>query len=210
MGVVTGGDEQLGGGVVADAVDLEDAERGLSEEWAEQLVESLVLFVEVLRSPAELAQHDQRRLADHIVALSGPQRRGGVQQGFRRQVLEAGADLIAGTETEMTDLVENLDSFIDRRTTGDPQHPDRLHIPITTLRQPRGRTRQGGPSRRDGVDMIGLALPVPHLPIRSIHLDHTDPAVTEMASQPGPIGAGAFNTTLSSSPKLSSHRLRST
>ena len=44
--------------------------------------------------------------------------------------------------------------------------------------------------------MIGLALPVPHLPIRSVHLDHTDPAVTEMPSQPGPIGAGAFNTDL--------------
>ena len=50
--------------------------------------------------------------------------------------------------------------------------------------------------RRDGVDVIGLALAVAHLPIRSIHLDHTDPAVTEMPSQPGPIGTGALDTNL--------------
>jgi len=72
--VVSCGDEEFGGGVVADAVDLEKSGCGLADEWSEHPVEPLRLLPEVLDSMAQSPNRDQSRISDWVVAFPRSQR----------------------------------------------------------------------------------------------------------------------------------------
>jgi hypothetical protein len=93
----------------------------------------------------------------------------------------------------VANLVQDGDPFIDRRATGDHQHPDRFDVAVTMLRLAGRRLRERGPCRSDRIDIIGLAVTVTGLTVRSIHLHDSDALATQMTREAGAIGASALD-----------------
>ena len=154
--------------------------------------EVVELVVEVGDPAGEGAHREQRRVA-HRVARTGSQRRRLGGQLGHREPLEAASHLVIGGEDRVAQLTERGDPFRRRRTTRDHQHPDRFDVTARGLGLPERLTRQRRPGRDHGVDRVGLAFPAPHLPVRSIDLDHRDPGPLQLTGQPGPVRAGALH-----------------
>ena len=106
---------------------------------------------------------------------------------------KAFSQVIGGGETEVADLIQVLDPHVATRSASDEQHPDRFHVTIGGLRDPRRTTRQRSPRRFDGVNRVGLAGTATQLAVRTINLDHRDAAAAEMTSETSAIGTGAFH-----------------
>ncbi len=70
FGVVACSDEELGGGVVADAVDVEEPGSGPADQRTQEFVQPEVLVVEVLGAVAELTQRDQGRVVDDVSVMA--------------------------------------------------------------------------------------------------------------------------------------------
>lgn len=83
--IVSSGDEEFGGGVVADPVDLEECGCGLADEWSEHPVEPLRLLTQELNPMSQSPNRDQGRISDWVVAFPWSECRGFVDQGDRRQ-----------------------------------------------------------------------------------------------------------------------------
>ena len=123
----------------------------------------------------------------------GPQRGGVAGQVVAVNVAEPFPQLVGGAEPEMADLVEALDPHVTPRAVRHQQRPDRFHIAIGGLGDPRGAARQRRPSRLDGVDGVGLAV---HGDAPDGSGDPPRPPSTprcEKPGQAGPVGAGAFH-----------------
>ena len=71
--MVSGGDQEQGGGVGADAVQGKEAGRAGGHERDDQLIEAVELAVEECRAAAQLAQRDPGGVADDITG-AWPQR----------------------------------------------------------------------------------------------------------------------------------------
>jgi hypothetical protein len=108
--------------------------------------------------------------------------------------MEPGPDGFGGAQDEVTDLVQDLDAFIDCGSAGDHQHPDGFDVAVTMLRLAGCGSAQRGSRRCDGVDRVGLAVAVTGLTVWSIDLDHSDAFAAQVSAEPGAIGAGAFDT----------------
>ena len=103
------------------------------------------------------------------------------------------SQVIGGGEAEMADLVQTLDPHVATRPASDQQRPDRFHVAICGLRDPRRPTRQRSPRRFDGVDRVGLAGAAAQLAVGTIDLDHLHTTAAEMTSEAGTVRAGAFH-----------------
>jgi len=80
-----------------------------------------------------------------------------------------------------------------RPAAGDPQDPDRLDPPVTSLRGAGGGAGQRGTGRRVGVQRIGLALGPASLAIWSVDLDDARAHPAQMPRKGGTVGAGALH-----------------
>ena len=84
MWVVTSCDQQLGCGVVADAVDAHQRRSELDDQWFHLGAEPLLLLSDEQGSSAEFTQRRQRREAhDVAVGSSRPQHSGGAGEADR-------------------------------------------------------------------------------------------------------------------------------
>ena len=126
-------------------------------------------------------------------------------QSSHRQPGETAADLVVGAEHQVAELVQRLDPFLRRRAAGDPEHADRFDVTVTALWTAQRLTRQRRPSRRHGVDWIGLALASTQLSVRPIDLDDADPGAGQMSAQASSIRAGALDPNQTVSPWQRSH-----
>jgi hypothetical protein len=82
---------------------------------------------------------------------------------------------------------------------------DRLDRAAAQLRQRGGGFGQHRPGRGDRVDGVELAVQVPALPVRSVHLDDRYLLGMQVPEQTGPVGTGASTPTLTTDPNDSSH-----
>src|SRR5207249_4991807 len=102
-GVVTGGDQEHGGGVRADAVEAEQSRGAGGNQRDDQLVKPAELGIEELGAAAELAQGQQRVVAD-CAARAGPQRGQAGDQAGRAVPGEPGPDVIGAGQDQRPGL----------------------------------------------------------------------------------------------------------
>ena len=114
---------------------------------------------------------------------------------------EPGPQLLGAGHDQRPGLVDRLGPLLAGAALGHHQRPDRLHRPVAAPRRPRRSPGLGGPGRADRIQRIGLALPVPVLPVRAIHLHHPHPGRDQIAGQPGPVAAGALDAGQSEVPE---------
>jgi hypothetical protein len=118
LGVVAGGDEELGGGVVADAEDAEQAGGGGLDEGAQHGVELFGLGAQVEKSLTEGADRPQRRIAQGVAAAEFE--RGGLfRQRGRCEAAEATSDRIGGSDAQCRSWLRVVmrSSTAERRAT---------------------------------------------------------------------------------------------
>jgi hypothetical protein len=89
-----------------------------------------------------------------------------------------------------------------RAALGDHQRPDRLHRPVAALRRARCPAGLGGPRGADRIQRVGLALPVPVLPVRPVHLHDPDPGTGHVPGQARAVTTGALDADQGGTPEL--------
>jgi hypothetical protein len=192
FGVVAGGDEELAGGLGADALLGEEPWRGGPGELGEVDVELADLGGERFPAAGEVPQRPLGR-------------RGGVHGGGWAPVGAAG-DALGGLqraklvpdrfwsgEHEILDLVADLGPGLDRARAGDAQHPDRFDDADACFGRGGRLTGQHRPSGGFGIGRVGLAASTTALPVGPVHLDDLDTGVAEEPGQTGAVGAGSLD-----------------
>ena len=195
FGVVAGGDQQLGGDVVADAVDA-------SSPGARASIKRLQHRRQLGRARRRGRRHGGPGCGSRATSSSAPGRRPGVAStpprsrsaGPPRARRNGVGSCVISGEAQMAQLVQGDDPFRRRRASSDRQHPDRFDVTVAASSAARAPTRQRRSRRGDRVDRVGLAVTMTRLPVRSVDLDHLDPGPSQVAGQPGTIGAGALHT----------------
>jgi hypothetical protein len=84
------------------------------------------------------------------------------------------------------ELVGSLGPSLERRTTSDPQGPDRLDVARPVLRSAGRLAVERRPGGGFSVDGIGLSASSPELPVGSIDLDDLVPGRGEEPAIPAP------------------------
>src|SRR5271170_589980 len=86
---------------------------------------------------------------------------------------------------------------LDGADAGHPQHADRLYRSISELGYAACFARQYGSCRRFGVDRVAFAALASQASVRAWYLEHLHVLLVQVAGEPGPVGAGSFDTNLS-------------
>jgi len=90
-------------------------------------------------------------------------------------------------------LVGGRGPRLERTGAGDSQLAERFHGPVAGLGDHGGVTGEHSSRRGFGVDAVGLAAPTAGLTVRSVHLQHVEPAGPEVPAQSRSPGAGALD-----------------
>jgi len=191
-GVVAGGDQQRGGAVGADAVQVAQLGSVAGGEGVELLGEQGDLGVEVLVALAQAAQGQPDRRG------RGGQRAhlelgGGTDQPAGGQATQLLAELGWGGDQQPLEGVDGLGAGLDRGLAGGAERAQHLHHPVLGLGDPggfAGLDRAGGGI---GVDRIALAAPPPSLPVGPVDLHDPLAVAGQEAGQPGAVAAGALH-----------------
>ena len=191
--VVAGGDEQHGGGVDSDAVDVQQLGCGGFDERSDLLVDRGELGVEGVDPAGQDHRRGLRSLQGDITAGAWAELGGLVDQLCCGQPTQPCAQLVGCGEHQMAELNDRADPRRARRSLGDQQRPQRLGMRVTRLGATLTTTRQRAARRLDRVELVALAVPPTLLPVRSIDLDHDHTRRNEVAGDAGPIRAGALD-----------------
>jgi hypothetical protein len=90
-------------------------------------------------------------------------------------------------------LVDRLGPLGPGAAPGHHQRPDRLHRAIPALGHPGRPAGLRGPRRTDRIHRIGLALPVPVLPVGPVYPDDPDAGRGQVPGQARAVTAGALD-----------------
>ena len=88
-----------------------------------------------------------------------------------------------------------------RRAHRDADHADRLDDAVVALRRGDGVSAQRGAGGGFSVNGVGLAAPVAHLAVRSVHLHDLDLGVEQVPGEPDAVGTGALDANLDDRPE---------
>jgi hypothetical protein len=192
--VVTGGDEQGGSGVGADAEDLEQAGGSGGHEGHEELVDALRFGLECRHPSAQGGHGETCCVEDRIGARSRSPAGGLSREAVPRQRLGGFAHLVGSADRQVADLVAGADPFLSAAALDDGQRSDRFDRAVCVFaRALRSSGERGGPSG-DGVDAVGLAVTMPGLAVGPVDLNHLDARASQEPCQASPVGAGALDT----------------
>ncbi len=112
------------------------------------------------------------------------------------QALQATTQLVGGGDHQMAHLGQRLDPGPSGRALGHDEDPDGLDGPVLGLRDALGPAAEGGPSRLDGVEGIGLATASALGPVGPVDLDHLDVCSAQVTGQARSIRARALHPDL--------------
>ena len=115
---------------------------------------------------------------------------------------EPGPQLIGAGQDQRPGLVDRLGPLMAGAALGDHQRPDRLHRPVAALRRARCPPGLRGPRRADRIQRVGLALPVPVLPVGAVHLDDPDAGTGHVPGQARAVTTGALDADQGDTPEL--------
>ena len=114
---------------------------------------------------------------------------------------EPGPQLIRAGHDQRPGLAVRLGPPGAGAALGHHQRPDRLHRAIAAPRRPRCPAGLRGPRRADRIQRIGLALPVPVLPVRPVHFHHPHAGCGQVPGQARPVAAGPLDTDQGDAPE---------
>lgn len=127
--VVSGGYQQLPGGVHADAGQRDQLRRGRSDQRSELGIQVVDLGLQGLPAARQGPQRSFsrcRRIGDR----AGPQGSAGTDALARIQLAQLAADLLRGGGNDRVDLGTALDPGLHRAAARDSQNPDHLHLGV--------------------------------------------------------------------------------
>ena len=134
---------------IPNAVDLEQGRRRPVDELLEQYVKARAVGFECQHTPAQRGDGEFGRVSDDVGLRVRTQCCRGASELVSMHATKAFSQVVGGGEAEVADLVQVLDPHVATRSASDEQHPDRFHVTIGGLRDPRRTTRQRGPRRFD-------------------------------------------------------------
>jgi hypothetical protein len=207
VGVVAGSAEQRADGLIAESRPLEQRCGDGVEDRLDDVVELDDLGVEGSPSPGDCGQSPLGGTS-RCEQIARSVTRGDPDAAASAQGPQLAADGVGGGVDQAVELVGGRGPRLERTGAGDPQLAERFHGPVAGLGDHGGVTGEHSSRRGFCVDGVGLAAPTAGLTVRSVHLQHVEPAGPEVPAQSRSPGAGALDADGETSPWPVTQRAR--